>query len=192
MTTLLLVLLSAAPEPAWTLSIETDPVFWVGTLPNGPGIDANVDVTLRSVPGLRFGVLGYSGVWSGAFGRSVVLPESFSEPEWSVRWSGAGLEAQYQLRLGLERGGLGFGLRLQWNQFQYLRDGRTEAEANHFVVTPQVGFQWFPFRAVGFYVLPWAGLQVPVAGTLDVQTAEGPRATRKLLPVVTVHVGWAF
>ncbi|MBM4780361.1 MAG: hypothetical protein GQE15_21880 [Archangiaceae bacterium] len=45
MMTLLLVLISANPEPAWTLSIETDPVFWVGTLPNGPGVDANLDAS---------------------------------------------------------------------------------------------------------------------------------------------------
>ena len=49
-----------------------------------------------------------------------------------------------------------------------------------------------PIVLLGLYVLPWAGLQVPVAGTSTVDTAEGLRQTRKLLPVITAHVGWAF
>lgn len=176
----------------FTLSIETDPVFWVGTLPNGAGVDANVDLTLAAVPGLRVGVLGYSGRWAGPFGRAVIVPPAFFEPDWSTRWSGAGVEAQYQLHFGLGRGGLGVGLRLQWNHFDFDRGRGLEAVANHFVVTPQVGFQWYPFRALGLYVLPWAGVQLPVAGTSSVQTAEGPRETRRVLPVFTAHVGWAF
>ncbi|MCU0696979.1 MAG: hypothetical protein MUC96_10650 [Myxococcaceae bacterium] len=191
MTVLIVALLAASPGASWTLSVETDPVFWVGTVPNGPAVDLNVDVTLAAVPGLRVGVLGWSGRWSGDFGRAAVLPSAFSEPEWAVRWSGLGVEAQYQFRLGLERGGLGPGVRLQWSRFAFDR-GAVEAVADHFVITPQVGFQWFPFRALGLYLLPWAGVQLPVAGTGTVMTTEGARDTRRILLVVTAHVGWAF
>jgi dihydroflavonol-4-reductase len=192
MALLVLAFFGAEPHLGWTLSVETDPVFWIGTIPNGLAFDANVDLTVSRLPGLRFGVLGFSGLWSGSLGQSVVLPSSFSELDWRVRWSGAGVESQYQFRLGLDRGGLGFGIRLQWNQFRYERAGRIEAQADHFAVTPQVGFQWYPFRKIGFYVLPWAGVQLPVAGTTLVETAEALRETRKILPVVTAHLGWAF
>lgn len=175
------------------VSLETDPAFWVGTLANGVGFDANVDFRLKSIPNLRFGVLGYSGIWSGAFGKSLLLTDDFTENDWKTQWNGVGIEAQYQFRLGLERGGLQPGVRLQWNQFRYSQTtNNTEAEANHFVITPQVGFQWFPFRDVGLYLLPWAGVQVPLFGTDRLIVNGQDRATRRLLPVVTVHIGWEF
>ncbi len=65
-------------------------------------------------------------------------------------------------------------------------------ETDHLVVTPQVGFQWFPFEQLGLSVLPWAGVQLPIAGTTTVSTSEGPHQTRRVLPVVTAHLGWAF
>jgi dihydroflavonol-4-reductase len=188
----LLALLGADATPGWTVSLETDPVFWVGTLPNGPGLDGNLDVTVRALPGWRLGVLGWAGTWSGALAHTVVLPSDFVAPDWAVRWNGAGIEGQYQWRLGLARGGLGVGLRVQWNQFQYLRSGALEAQADHLVVTPQVGFQWFPFEQLGLYLLPWAGVQLPIAGTTTVSTSEGPHQSRRVLPVVTAHLGWAF
>lgn len=174
------------------VSIETDPAFWVGTLANGVGFDANVDFRLKSIPNLRFGVLGYSGIWSGAFGKTLLLTERFTENDWTKQWNGLGIEAQYQFRLGLKRGGLQPGVRLQWNQFRYSQNAAATFEANHFVITPQVGFQWFPFANIGLYLLPWAGVQVPVAGTDAVFVNNQSRATRKIMPVITAHIGWEF
>lgn len=174
------------------VSIETDPAFWVGTLPNGLGFDANIDFRLAKHPHLRFGILGYSAKWSGEFGKSVLLTKDFTEDNWVTQWNGIGVEAQYQFRLGLKRGGLQPGLRLQWNQFLYNQNNIQKGEANHFVITPQVGFQWFPFKKIGLYVLPWAGVQIPTLGTDKLMINGAERDTRKIMPVVTAHIGWEF
>ncbi|SNB29015.1 conserved hypothetical protein [Flavobacterium psychrophilum] len=174
------------------VSIETDPAFWVGTLPNGLGFDANIDFRLAKHPSLRFGILGYSGKWSGEFGKTVLLTKDFTEDNWVTQWNGIGVEAQYQFRFGLQRGGLQPGLRLQWNQFIYNQDNFKKGEANHFVITPQVGFQWFPFKKIGLYVLPWAGVQIPTLGTDKIMINGAERDTRKIMPVVTAHIGWEF
>jgi dihydroflavonol-4-reductase len=102
------------------------------------------------------------------------------------------VEAQYQFRLGLKRGGLQAGLRLQWNQFFYTQDGSKKGEANHLVITPQIGFQWFPFKNMGLYVLPWTGVQIPTLGTNKTAINGEERNTRKIMPIVTAHVGWEF
>lgn len=174
------------------VSIETDPAFWVGTLPKGLGFDANIDFRIAKLPRLRFGILGYSGKWSGNFGKTILLTKDFTENNWVTQWNGIGIEAQYQFRLGLKRGGLQPGLRLQWNQFIYTQDNSKKGEANHFVITPQIGFQWFPFKKIGLYVLPWAGVQIPTIGTDKIIIDNAERATRKIMPVVTTHIGWEF
>lgn len=174
------------------VSLETDPAFWVGTLPNGLGFDANMDFRLAKHPSLRFGILGYSGKWSGEFGKTVLLTKDFTEDNWVTQWNGIGVEAQYQFRFGLQRGGLQPGLRLQWNQFIYYQDNFKKGEANHFVITPQVGFQWFPFKRIGLYVLPWAGVQIPTLGTDKIMINGAEIDTRKIMPVVTAHIGWEF
>lgn len=174
------------------VSIESDPAFWAGTLPNGLGFDANVDFRLLKYPRLRFGILGYSGNWSGSFGKSILLTKDFTENNWVTQWNGVGIEAQYQFRLKLKRGGLQSGVRLQWNQFIYNQDNYKKGEANHFVITPQVGFQWFPFKKIGLYVLPWAGVQIPTLGTDNIIIDNAKRATRKIMPVITAHIGWEF
>ncbi len=174
------------------LSLETDPAFWWGTLSNGLGFDANIDVKLKKLPQLRLGLLLYSGKWEGTFATSLLLTDDFKTRDWQTNWSGAGVEAQYQFRVGLLRGGLQPGVRLQWNQFVYKADGNLKATANQFAVTPQVGFQWFPFKSCGFYVLPWAGVQIPVAGTSRLLFPDAERQTRKNMVVVTAHLGWEF
>lgn len=174
------------------VSIETDPAFWWGTISNGLGVDANLDVKLRKMPRVRLGLLVYSGKWEGTFAKSLLLTDDFATGDWQTTWSGAGVEAQYQFRLGLTRGGLQPGLRLQWNQFVYNAGGNLHATANQFAVTPQVGFQWFPFKSYGFYVLPWAGIQLPVSGTSRLSFPDAERQTRKNLIVVTAHLGWEF
>ena len=174
------------------LSIETDPAFWVGTLPKGVGFDANINFRLAKLPRLRLGILGYTGRWSGNFGKTVLLTEDFKEDNWETQWNGLGIEAQYQFRVGLARGGLQGGLRAQWNQFLYYQNDIQKGKANHFVLTPQVGFQWFPFKKLGLYLLPWAGVQIPVAGTDKILINNELCETRKLMPVVTGHIGWEF
>lgn len=174
------------------VSVETDPAFWWGTLPNGLGFDANINLKLKKLPQLRLGLLFYSGKWDGAFAKALLLTDDFKIGNWQTTWSGAGMEAQYQFRLGLSRGGLQPGLRLQWNRFTYGSDGDLKATANHFAVTPQLGFQWFPFKSCGFYVLPWAGLQIPLVGTSVLSFPDIQRQTRKDLMVVTAHLGWEF
>lgn len=175
-----------------SISIETDPAFWVGTVPQGLGIDANIDVQTAKYPKWRLGLLGYSGKWGGKFGKQILLTEDFKEDNWTTQWNGAGIEAQYQFRLGLKRGGLQPGLRLQWNQFNYYQDNALKGSANHIVITPQIGFQWFPFKHLGLYLLPWAGVQVPVIGTNQLPINGTERDTRKIMTVITAHIGWAF
>jgi dihydroflavonol-4-reductase len=182
----------AADSAAFFVSVETDPAFWIGTLPNGLGFDANVDFRLAKLPRLRFGILGYSGKWSGDFGKRILLTDDFTEDQWETKWNGIGVEAQYQFRLGLKRGGLQPGVRLQWNQFIYSLDHAKKGEANHLVVTPQIGFQWFPFKGIGLYILPWAGIQLPAFGTDKLILNGEQRDTRKMMPVVTAHIGWEF
>jgi len=174
------------------VSIETDPAFWIGTLPNGLGFDANIDFRIAKLPRFRFGILGYSGKWNDSFGKTILLTKEFTENNWVTQWNGIGIEAQYQFRFGLQRGGLQSGLRLQWNQFIYSQDNSKKGEANHFVITPQVGFQWFPFKKIGFYVLPWAGIQIPTLGSDKIMIDGAERATRKIMPVMTAHIGWEF
>lgn len=174
------------------VSIETDPAFWAGTLPNGLGFDANADFRVTKLPHLRFGILGYSGKWAGSFGKRILLTEDFAENNWVTQWNGIGIEAQYQFRFGLKRGGLQPGLRLQWNQFIYRQDNTGKGTANHFVMTPQIGFQWFPFRSLGLYILPWAGVQIPVTGSDKIIINGAERATRKNMTVATAHIGWEF
>jgi len=176
------------------ISIETDPVFWPATLPNGPGLDLNIDARVAGAPRLRFGILVYTGRWANSFSRSLLLTDDFPEDKWEIQWNGMGAEGQYQFRFGLARGGLQPGLRIQWNQFEYIIDNEGLARANHLVLTPQLGFQWFPFRYSGLYLLPWAGAQLPIAGTDQVTIyPEMPRRdSRKLLFIVTAHVGWEF
>ena len=174
------------------LSVETDPIFWVGTLPNGLGFDANVNFRLQKIPRLRLGVLGYTGKWSGDFGKMVILTKDFRENNWQTQWNGLGIEAQYQFRLGQKRGGLLPGLRIQWNQFLYSQNNLQKGEANHFVLTPQIGFQWFPFKKLGFYILPWVGVQIPTLGTDKILINQELRQTQKLMPIIVAHVGWEF
>jgi dihydroflavonol-4-reductase len=185
-------LASGADSAKVYVSIETDPAFWVGTLPNSVGFDANINFRLARLPRLRLGVLGYYGKWSGDLGKAILLTRDFTENNWATQWNGLGIEAQYQYRAGLSRGGLQPGLRLQWNQFIYSQNNTYEGEANHFVVTPQVGFQWFPFKAIGLYVLPWTGVQIPALGTDKLTVGGAERATRKIMPIVTAHIGWEF
>lgn len=173
-------------------SAETDPAFWVGTLPNGLGFDANFNFRLPQTPKLRLGLLVYTGKWSGDFGKSVLLTNDFKENNWQTQWNGLGIEAQYQFRLGLSRGGLQPGIRSQWNQFIYNQANEKKRTANHFVITPQVGFQYFPFSKLGLYILPWAGVQIPLMGTDKILINQELRNTRKLMPVVTAHIGWEF
>ena len=66
------------------ISIETDPAFWIGTLPNGLGFDANIDFRLAKHPSPRFGILGYSGKWSGEFGKAILLTKDFIEDNWGT------------------------------------------------------------------------------------------------------------
>jgi dihydroflavonol-4-reductase len=174
------------------LSVETDPAFWIGTLPNGIGFDANINMRLAKFPRLRWGILGYSGKWSGNFGKTILLTDDFEGNEWETQWNGLGIEAQYQFRFGLKRGGLQPGLRMQWNQFLYNQANQYKGEANHFVLTPQVGFQWFPFKKLGLYILPWAGVQMPILGTNKIVINQEEKSTRKLMPVITAHIGWEF
>lgn len=183
---------TTAPKQPFYVSVETDPAFWLSTLPNGGAFDLNLNIRPARYPRLRLGVMGYTGRWSGDLAKSLLLTPDFKEDNWQTQWNGAGLEAQYQFRFGLPRGGLQPGLRLQWNQFVYRQDAQRKADADHLVLTPQVGFQWFPFKKLGLYVLPWAGIQLPVAGTDQVTISQEQRQTQKPIPVLTAHIGWEF
>lgn len=174
------------------VSIESDPAFWAGTLQQGLSFDANIDFRLVKLSRLRFGMLGYTGKWSGEFGKTILLTDDFTENNWETQWNGLGIEAQYQFRFGLARGGLQPGIRLQWNQFIYNQSASKKGEANHFVITPQLGFQWFPFKNIGLYILPWAGVQIPTTGTDKITINGNERATRKIMPIITAHIGWEF
>ena len=81
---------------------------------------------------------------------------------------------------------------MQWNQFLYSQNNIQKGEANHFVLTPQIGFQWFPFKKFGLYVLPWVGVQMPVLGSEKIPLNQELRQTQKLIPIFTAHIGWEF
>lgn len=174
-------------------SFETDPAFWFGVLPQGAAFDLNVDFRPASLPHLRFGLLGYSGKWAGELGRNLLLTADFTEDYWRISWNGAGAEMQYRFAKNDKRSSLLAGGRAQWNQFIYRNADEVEqARANHFTLTPQMGYQWFPFKKAGLYILPWAGIQLPVAGSDDVSVNNNLRSTRKPIAVVTAHIGWEF
>lgn len=176
-----------------SVSVETDPAFWFSVLPNGAGIDGNIDFKFARLPHWRFGILGYSGKWSGEFGRKLLLTEDFTETDWKISWNGIGTEAQYRFNAKQTRGGFIAGGRIQWNQFVYRNQRGSEAgRANHSVITPQVGYQWFPFKKLGLYMLPWAGVQFPIAGSDQIIINSLARNTRKPMVVVTAHIGWEF
>lgn len=176
-----------------SISVETDPAFWFSVLPHGPGIDGNIDFKFARFPHWRLGILGYAGKWGGEFGRKLLLTEDFTETDWEISWNGIGTEAQYRFNTKQTKGGFIAGGRIQWNQFVYRSPGNSEAgRANHFVLTPQIGYQWFPVKKWGLYLLPWAGVQVPVAGSDQIFIHSLARDTRKSMVVVTAHIGWEF
>lgn len=147
---------------------------------------------MSKVPHMRFGLIGYAGKWDSKFGRDLILTKDFPESNWVVTHNGVGAETQYRLGFGSERGGLLPGVRVQWNQFKYQQNKAVKGEANHLALMPQLGYQWFPFEKIGFYFLPWTGVQLPVVGTNRIVIDGVQRETRKVIPWVTVLIGWEF
>ncbi len=109
-----------------------------------------------------------------------------------MQWNGFAIETQYLFNLGLARGGLLTGLRTQWNNLEFFKDKNSKATANHIMITPQIGFQWFPFKKLGFYALPWAGFQQDILGTDKVSIDGIETNTRKSNPIITFQIGWEF
>lgn len=171
-------------------SIETDPLIWKGLVNNATRFESRMIFRLTKFPRLRFGIIGYAGKWNSKFGRDLLLTKDFPESNWEVNQNGAGAETQYRIGFGAERGGFLPGVRVQWNQFKYRQNKIIKGEANHLALTPQLGYQWFPFSKAGFYLLPWTGLQIPVAGTDKIIIDGVRRDTRKIIPWATVLVGW--
>ena len=171
-------------------SIETDPLIWKGIVNNAVRFESRMVFRLTQLPHLRFGIIGYAGKWDSKFGRDLVLTKDFPESNWVVNQNGVGAEIQYRIGFGSERGGLLPGIRTQWNQFKYRQNKTVKGEANHLALTPQLGYQWFPFAKAGFYLLPWTGVQLPVAGTDKITIDGSLRNTRKIIPWATVLVGW--
>ncbi|MGZ3749761.1 MAG: NAD-dependent epimerase/dehydratase family protein [Mucilaginibacter sp.] len=68
-TSLAQTTLSQKDTPKVFVSVESDPVFWVGTLPYGFASDGNIDFKLAKIPGLRFGYLGLMANGAKSLGR---------------------------------------------------------------------------------------------------------------------------
>ncbi|MGM9508956.1 hypothetical protein ACS5NO_14565 [Larkinella sp. GY13] len=66
------------------ISVESDPAFWVGTVGNGPASDANLNFRLASAPRWRFGLLRYTGTWTGSYARTLLLTPDFPKANWQV------------------------------------------------------------------------------------------------------------
>ena len=76
-------------------------------------------------------------------------------------------------------------------RYEVERGGDRAAFINH-IVLPRLGYRWFPFDAVDFYVDPFAGLMFEY--TIDGDTrVDGTRAQpTPLIPFATVHAGYHF
>jgi dihydroflavonol-4-reductase len=173
------------------LSIETAPPYWVLTLGNGFAFSGCISYKLKQNPKIRFGILGYSGRWKDRV-RDFLLTDDFKSDNWEAQWNGIAFESHYIFNLGLKRGGLLTGLRTQWNNITYFQNGQEKGTANHIMLTPQVGFQWFPIKNSGLYFLPWAGYMTDLLGTDKINVDGVETNTRKNNTIITFQVGWEF
>lgn len=173
------------------ISIETAPPYWLLTLRNGFAFSGCVSYKLKQNPRIRLGILGYTGRWKEQVDR-FLLTKDFTGDQWEAQWDGLALETHYQFPLGLTRGGLLAGLRTQWNHITYYEAGKEKARADHLMMTPQLGFQWFLHKKAGLYLLPWVGYMADVAGS-DKVNIDGMKVnTRKRNAIVTFQIGWEF
>jgi len=188
---LLIALTFALQTNAFTLSIETDPLFFVGSKTSNNLYDLNVDFKFDRLQSFRFGFF----LWSGELNSQLsefLLPSSLVSQTKDLTWKGYGLEIQY-LQNPNSKGSLFYGIRLQKNSYKIFNSTQ-EIQYDHQVVTPQIGYQYFlSSQSEGFYLLPWVGAQIPFAGDDQVNDFAGSLTeSRKILPILTVHIGYNF
>lgn len=188
---LLIVLTLGLRSNAFTLSIETDPLFFIGSKNSNNLYDLNVDFKFERVQSYRFGLF----LWSGELNSQLselLLPKSFADQATGLTWKGYGFEIQY-LQNPNSKGSFLYGIRLQKNSYSIINSTQ-EIQYEHQVLTPQIGYQYFfSNKSEGFYLLPWVGAQIPIAGDNQVNDFTGTQTeSRKLLPILTIHIGYSF
>lgn len=188
---LLIALTFGLNANAFTLSIETDPLFFVGSKNSNNLYDLNVDFKFERLQSYRLGFF----LWSGELNSQLsefLLPSSLADQATGLTWKGYGLEIQY-LQNPNSKGSALFGVRLQKNSYTIVHSAQ-EIQYDHQVVTPQIGYQYFfSSKAEGFYLLPWVGAQIPFAGDNQVNDFSGSQTeSRKILPILTMHIGYNF
>tara|TARA_B110001454_G_C12723212_1_gene435860 strand:+ start:2211 stop:2792 length:582 start_codon:yes stop_codon:yes gene_type:complete len=186
-----LLIASSVNVFAFNASIETDPVFYLGAKNLAGAYDFNIDFKTDSLKQFRFGFFSWNAEMNQQMTEYLMTDNLKSEVQ-NLLWTGYGVELHY-LPQGHQDSSLIFGLRLQNNSYE-ITTSSEKIKINHGVVTPQVGYQYFLTRAQGgFYLLPWIGAQIPISGD-DKVTLNGSSSyqTRKVLPVITVHIGYEY
>jgi hypothetical protein len=176
---------------AFTLSIETDPLFFAGSKNFNNLYDLNVDLKFERLQSYRFGFFAWSGELNSQL-SDFLLPNSLANQAKALTWKGYGLEIQY-LQNPNSKGSFLYGIRFQKNSYK-IANMTQEIQYDHHVVTPQIGYQYFfSSQSEGFYLLPWVGAQIPFAGDDKVNDFTGSQTdSRKILPIFTVHIGYNF
>jgi len=177
---------------AFSLSIETDPLFFVGSKNSQSIYDLNVDFKFDSLKSYRLGIFAWSGNMNSSL-SDLLLPDSLATQITDLNWTGYGFEFHYMQNPDSSSGSLLYGIRLQNNSYK-LKKSELELRYEHQVITPQIGYQYFlSNKTNGFYLLPWAGAQIPVSGDNQITDFNGLKTeSKKVLPILTVHIGYEF
>lgn len=177
---------------ALSLSIETDPLFFVGSKNSQNIYDLNVDFKFDSLKSYRLGIFAWSGNMNSSL-SDLLLPDSLATQITDLNWTGYGFEFHYMQNPDSSSGSLLYGIRLQNNSYK-LKKSELELRYEHQVITPQIGYQYFlSNKTNGLYLLPWAGAQIPVSGDNQITDFNGLKTeSKKVLPILTVHIGYEF
>lgn len=176
---------------AFNASIETDPLFYLGTKNTNGIYDFNIDFKTDRLKQLRFGFF----AWNAEMNQQMIdylLVNSLKLRAQNLTWTGYGIEMHYLTQS--QGNSYIFGLRIQNNNYELTTSVEQKLKFYHSVVTPQVGYQYFLSNSPsGFYLLPWVGAQIPISGDDKIILNDNNSfETRKILPVITVHIGYEY
>jgi hypothetical protein len=181
---LLLAPLATDPTQRWRPSVEIDPRIAIDWALGGR--EYSVHVLLKPPrSNWRFGADNYGGDTPSAY----LMGDAKG---WTVRAAAWAVQAQWFPWEHLP--GLFVGNFVVAHRWQY-RVGDAQTETWRVGITPEVGYQWLPFGATGFYVTPWVGatLDVRVAGSPAISTGQTyPESGFEATPILTLHIGYEF